>query len=116
MSQESKSLVSSIQETMNLPRDNGELVFHTPWEGRIFAMAVLMLQKGIYPWKTFIGKFAEEIGEAERQHPETDIVATYYHHWVQAFEKTLIEKDVLAHEQLETRTHEFSSGQRHHVC
>jgi nitrile hydratase accessory protein len=116
MSQEEKSLITHVEDSMKLPRENGELVFHTPWEGRILAMSVLLLEKGFYPWKTFNGQFVQEIGEAERQHPEIDVASTYYQHWVKAFEKVLIEKKVLTPEQLQTRTHEFESGQRHHVC
>lgn len=116
MNQDSQALINHIEDSMKLPRENGEIVFHTPWEGRIFAMAVLLLEKGMYPWIAFNGKFIQEIGEAERLHPEKDVVSTYYQHWVQAFEKVLIEKNVLTQEQLKTRTHEFSSGQRHHVC
>ncbi|GGG06591.1 nitrile hydratase accessory protein [Paenibacillus abyssi] len=116
MSQDAKALISDIQESMKLPRDNGELVFKTPWEGRIFAMAVLMTEKGVYPWKSFNGKFAREIGEAERGQPEAEMVASYYHHWVKAFEKVLLEAEVLKSEQLETRTSEFQTGRRHHIC
>ncbi|MBP1154146.1 MULTISPECIES: nitrile hydratase accessory protein [unclassified Paenibacillus] len=116
MSQDTQSIVRTIEEKMNMPRENGELVFRTPWEGRIFAMAVLLMEKGIYPWKTFNGKFVEEIGEAEQEQPGKEIVSAYYQHWVQAFEKVLMEKEVLTKEQLQSRTHEFKSGQRHHVC
>ncbi|GMA61391.1 nitrile hydratase accessory protein [Alicyclobacillus fastidiosus] len=116
MSQDPKSLISYIEDSAKLPRENGELVFHTPWESRIFAMAVILFEKGIYLWKDFNSEFVKEIGEAERQHPETDIVSTYYCHWVRAFERALIEKEVLTQEQLKTRTIEFETGQRHHVC
>lgn len=116
MSEDSKSLLSYIQESVNLPRQNGELVFQNPWESRVFAMAVLLFQKGIYPWKVFNGRFIEEIGEFEHQHPETDVVSTYYHHWMQAFEKVILEKGLLTEEQLKSRSDEFATGQRHHVC
>ncbi|MBP1154498.1 MULTISPECIES: nitrile hydratase accessory protein [unclassified Paenibacillus] len=116
MDEDSKVLMNYIQESANLPRENGELIFKTPWEGRIFAMAVLLLEKGFYPWKVFNGQFVREIGEAERQNPETDVVTAYYQHWVHAFEKVLVDKEVFTEEQLKARTHEFTSGQRHHVC
>ena len=39
-----------------LPRKNGELVFNAPWEGRIFGMAVVLNEKGAYPWDAFRGQ------------------------------------------------------------
>lgn len=116
MSTEQKALVDDIEKNMKLPRENGELVFHNPWESRIFAMAVLLFEKGIYPWKTFNGEFAKGIGEVESQHPDTDVVSSYYRLWMEAFEKTLLEQNLLTQEQLKTRADEFATGQRHHVC
>jgi hypothetical protein len=40
----------------------------------------------------------------------------YYRHWIRALEKLLLEKGMLTGEQLETRTGEFGTGQRNHVC
>jgi nitrile hydratase accessory protein len=116
MDQDAKALLNTVEETMKLPRENGELIFHTPWESRIFAMAVLLSEKGIYPWKTFNGEFSHEVGEAEQNHPETDVVSVYYQLWSQAFEKLLLDQNVLSREQLESRIEEFASGKRHHVC
>ncbi|MBP1154114.1 MULTISPECIES: nitrile hydratase accessory protein [unclassified Paenibacillus] len=116
MSQHAKSFIGSIEETMKLPRENGELIFHNPWESRIFAMAVLLSDKGLYPWKSFNGEFVKEIGEAEKEHSETDVASSYYHLWAQALEKLLLEQHLLTQEQLVKRTDEFTSGQRHHVC
>jgi nitrile hydratase accessory protein len=116
MSQNSSALVKTIEDTMKLPRENGELVFKTPWEGRAFAMAVLMTEKGIYPWKDFNGKFVKEIGDAESSQPGAEMLSSYYRHWVQAFEKVLLETAVFTPMQLKTRTEEFASGKRHHVC
>lgn len=113
---DTKALIKDIEQSMTLPRENGELVFHSPWESRIFAMAVLLSEKGIYPWKTFNGEFVKEIGEAECEHPDTDVVSSYYHLWVEAFAKILLDQNLMTWEQLKTRADEFATGQRHHVC
>ena len=44
-------------------------MFHSPWESRVFAMAVLLCEKGAYTWKTFNEHFAKCIGEAEKASP-----------------------------------------------
>ena len=81
----------------------------------MFAMAVLLCEKGAYTWKTFNEHFAKCIGEAERHHPDKEAVSAYYHHWMQAQEKVLLDKEILVEEQLQARANEFATGQRHHV-
>ena len=106
---------NALQNAMRLPRDNGELIFHSPWESRVFAMAVLLCEKGAYAWKTFNEEFAKLIGDAEMHNPDKEAVSAYYHHWMQALEKVLLEKTILVEEQLQARANEFATGQRHHV-
>jgi len=108
-------LTHALQHAMPLPRDNGALIFHSPWESRVFAMAVLLCEKGAYTWKTFNEQFAQCIGEAERHNPNKEAVSAYYHHWMQALEQVLLEKAILMEEQLQARANEFVTGQRHHV-
>jgi nitrile hydratase accessory protein len=104
-----------LQNAMQLPRDNGELMFHSPWESRVFAMAVLLCERGEYAWNTFNEQFAKCIGDAEMHHPDQEAVSAYYHHWRQALETVLLEKAILLEEQLQVRTNEFATSQRHHV-
>jgi nitrile hydratase accessory protein len=108
-------LTHERQNAMKLPRDNGELMFHSPWESRVFAMAVLLCEKGEYAWNTFNEQFAKFIGDAEMHQPNKEAVAAYYHHWRQALETVLLEKAILLEEQLQARMNEFATGQRHHV-
>jgi nitrile hydratase accessory protein len=72
---------NALQHAMPVPRDNGALIFHRPWESRVFAMAVLLCEKGVYAWTTFNAHFATCIGDAERHDPEKEAVSAYYHHW-----------------------------------
>jgi hypothetical protein len=82
----------------------------------LFKERRMMTDKGIYPWRDFNSKFVNEIGDAEHSQPGTEMVSLYYQHWVQAFEKVLLETSVFTPEQLQTRTEEFASGKRLHVC
>jgi nitrile hydratase len=90
-------------------------MFHSPWESRVFAMAVLLCEKGAYTWTTFNAHFAKCLREAESHHPEQEAVLAYYHHWRQALEQVLLDKDILVKEQLQARANAFATGQRHHV-
>ncbi len=111
-----KSLVAYIEETIKLPRDNGEIIFKTPWESRIFAMAVLLFEKDMFPWKDFNEEFVKEIREYEETHTESDVAEMYYQLWLKTFEQVLYNKSMLTKENVNKVTSEFTSGQRNHVC
>ena len=49
-----------------LPRNNGELVFENPWEGRAFGVAVALTHAGRYQWRKFNNLFIEHISRAEQ--------------------------------------------------
>jgi nitrile hydratase len=112
---QASQFTNALQNAMQLPRDNGELMFNSPWESRVFAMAVLLCEKGAYSWKMFNEQFAKCIGDAEMHNPDKEAVSAYYHHWRLALEKVLLEKAILLEEQLQARANEFATGQRHHV-
>ncbi len=81
-----------MRGTEALPRDNGELVFAAPWEGRALAMAIGLLQSLSLPWEEFRSRLIEEIAR-EPERP-------YYESWVAALERLLRECGVLSDEQL----------------
>jgi nitrile hydratase accessory protein len=97
---ETPSYISEMEGKSSLPRKNGELVFQEPWEGKIFAMAVALSQKDLYPWNDFRDKLIEEITRAEKNDPEHETETHYYEHWQKAFENILVEKNIVTHEQL----------------
>jgi nitrile hydratase accessory protein len=67
-----------------LPRDNGELVFAAPWEGRALAMAIAVVQALGLTWDEFrlhlIGRLAG------------NSACTYYENWLAALEDLLVEQ------------------------
>lgn len=89
-----------------LPRKSGELVFHYPWERRVFALGVALCEQGVYTWDDFRERLIAEIASAERgdRSDETEArdspLPTYYEHWLAALEKLLIEKGVCTPEQV----------------
>ena len=76
-----------------LPRKSGELVFHSDWERRAFAMAVDLCERGYFSWEEFRAHLIEAIaasGEtSEMPRPEAP---GYYEHWLAALERTLADK------------------------
>jgi hypothetical protein len=59
--------VANIAGEAALPRQSGELVFHDPWEGIVFAMAVALCERGLYPWEAFRERLVAEIMAAAQQ-------------------------------------------------
>jgi nitrile hydratase accessory protein len=65
------------------PRDNGELVFAAPWEGRVFALAVALVERLDLPWDEFRTRLVDAITDA----PERP----YYESWAAALERLVLE-------------------------
>jgi nitrile hydratase accessory protein len=104
--------IANMQGAAALPRKNGELVFHEPWEGRAFGMALVLHSQGTYLWDEFRNRLIAEINSADcKSGPTPD----YYEHWLAAFEKLLIEKGLMAQQEFEKRKAEFVSGEREEV-
>lgn len=103
--------IANMEDDTALPRKNGELVFEAPWEGRIFALAVALHERGLYPWDTFRSRLIAEIAAAEASGDP----AGYYERWLRAFEKLVIDQGLLTTASLEARTAEFMSGAREDV-
>jgi nitrile hydratase accessory protein len=73
-----------------LPRDNGELVFEEPWQGRALGMAVVVLEQTGLQWADFRRHLAATIAE---QSPAAQSPATaYYTAWLDALEALLAER------------------------
>ena len=95
------------------PRTNGELVFESPWESRLFGLTMSLHEAGLFEWEEFRSMLLEANGiwDAER-HPEEGW--SYYEHWAAAFEKLLAKKNFCASAELDGRVAAFSSRPHGH--
>lgn len=96
-----------MEGELALPRSNGELVFAAPWEGRAFGIAVALNESGVYQWGEFQRRLAEEIAAAS---PDEEGSA-YYERWLASLENLLLERGLVAHEELDARTSAYESGE-----
>ena len=78
--------ITDMQGEVALPRQNGELVFATPWEARAFGLAVALQENGVYEWREFSAALAAEIARAE----QAGNTSTYYERWLSSLEKLLV--------------------------
>ena len=77
-----------------LPRENGELVFEEPWQGRALGMGVVVLERTGAPWS----EFRRHLAAAIAGHPEADgesAATAYYTCWLEALEALLRERGVI---------------------
>ena len=95
--------VANLEGAVALPRKNGELVFEAPWEGRAFGMAVVLHERGAYPWDEFRDRLVEHIGEGS---------PSYYESWLAAFESLLLARGMIAPDELAARVQEYKDLRR----
>ena len=79
-----------------LPRDNGELVFSAPWEGRAFALAVALVEELDVPWDAFRLLLIDAIAQ--------DPDRPYYESWAVALEAFVISHGLATPEALDNAT------------
>lgn len=108
MREEANRQIANMDGNVALPRDNGELVFEAPWEGRAFSLAVAMNEDQLYEWVEFRDHLANEIVSTS----QSDAASSYYEQWLLSLEKLVIEKGLVTLEELDARTVEYVSGER----
>ncbi|MEK5061473.1 nitrile hydratase accessory protein [Paenibacillus sp. FSL H7-0326] len=91
------------KEVSQIPMDSEDQVFRAPWEGRVFAMATIMAKEETIKWKWFNELLIAEIGAAECKSGAADISEDYYLHWLNAFERTLVERKLLKEDEIQSR-------------
>src|SRR5438445_9140120 len=97
LSAQAERLIAHMGGTAALPRQNGELVFNSPWESRAFGMAVALCEQGRYQrWDEFRDRLIAEIAAWERRHREREEPWNYYERWLAALERLQIEKGMLS--------------------
>jgi nitrile hydratase accessory protein len=75
--------VALMEGAAALPRDNGELVFAAPWEGRAVAVAVTLVQRLELPWDAFRTRLIDAIA--------ADPARPYYESWTVALESLVLD-------------------------
>ncbi len=76
-----------------LPRDTGGPVFREPWEAQAFALAVVLVERGLFGWDEWAKVLGEEI-RAAQDAGDPDTGATYYRHWLRALERMVAAKGI----------------------
>ncbi len=87
---------------LKLPTDDNGPIFAEPWEAQAFAMAVKLHEAGHFAWTEWASALAEELkGAADRGEPDDG--THYYHHWLAALERLVMEKSLAGQAELAER-------------
>jgi nitrile hydratase accessory protein len=102
--------LEELPEQAAVPRRNGEPVFDAPWQSRAFGMVATLHAQGAFPWSAFKERLIEEISRAGSRGDDSG--ASYYERWVAAFERLLVDRELLTEQGLTDRSQEFLRGDR----
>jgi nitrile hydratase accessory protein len=108
------TISDAVARTDGLPRENGELVFESPWEARAFGLAVALCQEQGLDWDEFRTRLIAEIGRWEAEHGAVDEGWSYYARWLGALERLVVERGIVGPAELESRTAEIAQAAEHH--
>lgn len=85
---------AGLGSTTPLPRDNGELVFEEPWQGRALGMGVVVLERTGASWEEFREHLVAAIAARPQREGETAATA-YYAAWLDAVQALLAARGLL---------------------
>jgi nitrile hydratase accessory protein len=85
---------AALADCAPLPRDNGELVFEEPWQGRALGMGVVVLDRLGIPWAEFREHLVDAI-QQHRSHADESAASAYYAAWLEALGSLLTERVVI---------------------
>ena len=98
---------SSVPTLPNDPwASDEEPVFEEPWEAQAFALVLRLSEQGLFQWSEWSAALAAEIRHA-RDVGDQDLGDTYYHYWLAALEKLLLEKSVLESKAVKSRIEQW---------
>jgi nitrile hydratase accessory protein len=84
-------LLANLPGAGAIPRKEGELSFEAPWQIRALALAVAAHGQGRILWTEFQGRLIAAIRDWEQTPAEKRGEWEYYHHWVRALERLVVE-------------------------
>ncbi|MFT7651491.1 MAG: nitrile hydratase accessory protein [Limisphaerales bacterium] len=95
-----------LPESLELPMENGEVVFEAPWQGRIFGMAVALSEQGLFTWAEFQQELINYVGTWDGRPSATKEATSgyaYYDHFSDALTAVLQSKKTVSGAEIDER-------------
>jgi len=89
-----------------IPRNNGEMVFESPWESRAFALALALVEKDLFTLSDFQGELIVAIAEWEALGKSSEDYR-YYECWLVALERLVERRTAVGMDDIDLRSTEF---------
>ena len=83
------------------PRRNGEIVFDTLWQSRLFGLTMALYESGAFAWEDFRDRLIAAIAAWERTSGGGEY--RYWDCWLEAFERLVDEKGLCTASALSAR-------------
>ena len=103
----------ALAKTLLPPTAEGEPVFQAPWQARIFALMVSIVNDKFVPWKSFQSRLVAEIDSCKtqaRSETASAVELNYYSSWLAAAERTLIEEGFIIDSDIERQMNEIRAA------
>jgi nitrile hydratase accessory protein len=88
--------VAGMTGAAALPRDNGALAFEAPWEGRVLALAIALVERLDIPWDDFRERLIASVAEQPDR--------PYYESWAAALEQLVVDRELSSRAALDAAT------------
>jgi nitrile hydratase accessory protein len=111
-SNQPNAVAERVAALPRLPRDAGGPVFAEPWQAQAFALAVKLSEQGHFTWKEWAAALADELRAAENRGKRDD-GTRYYHHWLAALERLVVEKGLTDREAMRERKEAWTEAYLH---
>lgn len=106
---ETENTNSILNEIDSVPRNASGPVFNAPWEAEAFAMTLALYEKGVFTWPQWAKVLSSEISRAQAS-GDPDLGDTYYHHWLAALERIVVEQGITSEKQLTSLYADWNSA------
>ena len=87
-------------------RSNGDVVFDTPWQHRVFGLALALNETAAVPWETFRTRLIGRIAQDEAR--------PYWESWAAALEDVLAASAMLSTTDVDARHNRLAQHQPEH--
>jgi nitrile hydratase accessory protein len=105
--------IANVDALPRIPRDEDGPVFAEPWQAQAFALAVKLSERGHFTWSEWATALASALDRAASAgEPDVD-GAHYYHHWLAALERLVVEKGLTSLDSLAARKDAWEDAYLH---
>jgi len=92
---------------------NGEVVFEAPWQSRIFGMARVLSEQGLFSWDEFRERLIAEIAVWDKANSR-EIPYHYWDHFLAALTRLVDEKKLVYRDELISQEKVFTDRPHGH--